>query len=485
MNRMMPPADREEFVRQSCHGEVPLDARLEPWMLECMGDQRLFDRVAEFGSPLNVIHTEPMEQNVDALRQVASERKIDLKIFFARKSNKCLSFVDQAKRSGIGVDTASENEVRQCLDRGIDPGQLICTAAVKSEALLQRCIDRQICIVVDNLDELNRIVSIAKTVERSASIALRLGGFHHDGRKLPTRFGFDVGRDATLCERLSDLPITVLGVHFHLDGYDAGQRVAALTESLDWINRLRRGGHSPVFIDMGGGFPMSYLQSGQQWKRFWDEHRSALLGQRSEVTYRNHGLGLNVHRGEVIGEPNSYPYSQSPTKGDWLRSILDFPVAGVSIAERIASSNVELRCEPGRCLMDGCGMTVASVEFRKQDAEGHWLIGLSMNRTQCRTSSDDFLVDPILLPCNRSDHRSKSGYLVGAYCTESELLSLRHLVFPHGVRCGDLVVFPNTAGYLMHFLESRSHQFPLAKNYLWQSDSLDPIDHQPDHACTA
>jgi len=26
------------------------------------------------------------------------------------------------------------------------------------------------------------------------------------------------------------------------------------------------------------------------------------------------------------------------------------------------------------------------------------------------------------------------------------------------------MVFPNTAGYLMHFLESRSHQFPLARN---------------------
>jgi diaminopimelate decarboxylase len=25
-------------------------------------------------------------------------------------------------------------------------------------------------------------------------------------------------------------------------------------------------------------------------------------------------------------------------------------------------------------------------------------------------------------------------------------------------------VFPNTAGYLMHFVESRSHRFPLARN---------------------
>ena len=36
--------------------------------------------------------------------------------------------------------------------------------------------------------------------------------------------------------------------------------------------------------------------------------------------------------------------------------------------------------------------------------------------------------------------------------------------FPQGVKPADLMVFPNTAGYLMHFLESRSHQFPLAQN---------------------
>ena len=55
------------------------------------------------------------------------------------------------------------------------------------------------------------------------------------------------------------------------------------------------------------------------------------------------------------------------------------------------------------------------------------------------------------------------------------------MVFPQGIRAGDLLAFPNTAGYLMHFLESRSHQFPLAKNVFIQPDSetpavLDDID---------
>ena len=44
---------------------------------------------------------------------------------------------------------------------------------------------------------------------------------------------------------------------------------------------------------------------------------------------------------------------------------------------------------------------------------------------------------------------------------------------------GDIVVFPNTAGYLMHILESTSHQIPLARNLIvgaGREPSLDPID---------
>lgn len=62
------------------------------------------------------------------------------------------------------------------------------------------------------------------------------------------------------------------------------------------------------------------------------------------------------------------------------------------------------------------------------------------------------------------------GFLTGTYCTESDLITWRRLRFPLGVARGDLLVFPNTAGYLMHFVESRAHQFPLAANLVVSPD---------------
>ncbi|TWT67399.1 Y4yA family PLP-dependent enzyme [Allorhodopirellula solitaria] len=450
-------------------------------MQQLLVNAELDDLIRLHGSPLNIVNPLPMGQNISQLTQVAKDRDVDFQVFFARKSNRCLTFVDQAAQCGAGIDTASQNEVQQCIDCGMDPHRIICTAAVKSESLIHNCLRHGVCICIDNEDELSLVEYEADRLGCVASIALRIGGFEHEGAKLVTRFGFDVDRDRGIVDRFSESSLRIDGIHFHLDGYDAAQRVTGIRTACDWIERLRRSGQSPTFIDMGGGFPISYLESEQEWTDFWHEHELALRGKRDPITYRNHGLGRIVVDGTVHGSPKSYPYFQSPVRDEWFAAILDAEVDGTSIAQKIRTAGLQLRCEPGRSLMDGCGVTAARVEFRKRSANGDWLIGLSMNRTQCRTSSDDFLVDPIVVPTRDAGGEPMSGYLVGAYCTESELLSLRRLHFPNGIQRGDLVVFPNTAGYLMHFLESRSHQFPLAKNVIYQDEPgaelpLDPID---------
>lgn len=470
---------RPTNVHHLCHGELPLTARLEPWMTETVERDDLSKVLDQYGSPLNLIATEPMARNIDELNAVAASQNVNFRIYFARKSNKCLSIVKQAIRQGAGIDTASENEIVQCLGVGADPSDLICTAAVKSESLLKLCIDRQVCVAIDNHDELDAIIDLATQRNRMAIVALRLGGFDHEGIKLPTRFGFDATGDLDLTNALDRKTLTVRGIHFHLDGYDASHRVSAIQQSLRWVRLLRSSGFPIEFLDIGGGFPMSYLDDGCQWSEFWLQHDEALLGHRSQITYRNHPLGKQVHNGSVIGTASSYPYHQNPVRAEWLARILTSEFDQQSVASQLRAADVQLRCEPGRSLLDGCGMTIARVEFRKRIADGDWLIGLSMNRTQCRTSSDDFLVDPILVPTTRPSNEAISGYLVGAYCTESELISLRRLHFPWGVHRGDVIVFPNTAGYLMHFLESRSHQFPLAKNVVLTNNGsleLDPID---------
>lgn len=476
-------ADQTTELRQNCRGHVPLDARLEPWMLEVLSSPELHRWVDDFGTPLNVINTSPLVRNIDELTATTQTRGVDFRVYLARKANKCLSFVDAAAACGAGIDVASLPELQQVVNSGASGSDVICTAAIKTDELLAECVRHQVTVAIDNADELQQLRQMIDG-ERTASIALRVSGFRHANESLHSRFGIDVHLLLdflqTHGEPFSNGLVSLDGLHFHLDGYSAEQRVSAIRQCLPLIDHLRSRGHDIRFLDIGGGIPMSYLDDETQWTTFLDTHRSALLGNRPPLTYRNHGLGFSVVNGEVHGQRNTYPYFQRLVQSDWLASILDAPYDDSTIAKSFADRSLQLRCEPGRSVLDGCGITVARAVFRKRHIAGDWLIGLAMNRTQCRTSSDDFLVDPLLIP-HRTAKRTDAidGFLVGAYCTESELLSLRKLRFANGVANGDLVVFPNTAGYFMHFLESRSHQFPLAKNVVLSETghlTLDRID---------
>jgi len=486
----------EAAARERCEGVVALPARLEPWQLEICGQAELVDRwLSAHGSPLNLLDPAPMARNAAELRDAAQAFGIDLGIYFARKANKALGFVDEARRLGLGVDVAGERELAQVLERGIAGSALVMTAAVKPEPLLKLCVASGTTVVIDNADELRRLARLADDADDAdhvVSVALRLAPALADDR-LPTRFGFD--RDDALAvvdaqwtaDHASRLRID--GVHFHLDGYDPTDRVMAIDQALLLVDALRARGHAPAFVDIGGGIPMSYIDDPALWERFWDTHREALLGHGPALTFEGHGLGLLAHHGELVGRPAVYPFHQSPTRGDWLTEVLGARLTSHdgSAADGLHARGLALRCEPGRALLDGCGMTAARVSYRKQRRDGTWLIGAEMNRTQCRSSSDDFLVDPLLIHPGHGEAGDPGGratgpidgYLVGAYCIERELLTWRRMRFAHGVDVGDIVVFPNTAGYLMHILESSSHQIPLARNLLLDADGpprLDPID---------
>lgn len=474
--------------RSGCHGVVPLTARLEPWQRELCRDRgRLAQLLQLHGSALNLLDPAPLGRNASELTAAAAAADVELRIFFARKANKALVFVDEARRLGMGVDVASERELAQTLDRGLPASDIVVTAAVKPAGLLELCVAGGATVVVDNEDEIEALTAIAGRDDRHVRVAVRLAPTLADDAR-QTRFGFHAGELPSILDRhlppAPASPLTVSGVHFHLDGYDADDRIAAIGQSLELIDALRERGHDPTFIDIGGGIPMSYLEDRDAWERFWEEHRAGLLGDRAALTFEGHGLGLVQHGGEVIGRANVYPAFQQTTRGAWLEEILSSPVGGArgapTIAQALRARGLQLRCEPGRCLLDGCGLTAARVEFRKQRRDGTWLIGVAMNRTQCRSTADDFLVDPLLLRAQDAPPgRAIEGYLVGAYCIERELLTWRRMRFASGVDVGDVVVFPNTAGYFMHILESASHQIPLARNLVLAPGDepfLDAID---------
>ncbi|WP_099827101.1 Y4yA family PLP-dependent enzyme [Oceaniglobus indicus] len=464
-----------------CHGIVPLRPRLEHWMVALLRDPpTLQDMLDTHGAPLNIQSAGPFRCNITNLIECVADFDLPFLPLFARKANKCLTYVDAARDMGIGIDTASYAEVAQSLARGVAGHRIVCTAAVKDRALMSLCAANGVTVILDNFDELDLLQDVAQEAARPVPVGLRLNGFVRDGVTLYSRFGFALRDIPAIAAQLADSSVmTLQGLHFHLNGYSAEDRIAAISQALPLIRDIRPDDQHDFFLDIGGGIPMNYLADTDQWPVWLSELDRALTGARAPITQHNDGLGRAPGPDGVSGSVDSYPVAQTLVQEDWLRKILNASSGERSIARHLRDAKIALRCEPGRSLLDGCGITVARTAFVKQDSHGTSVIGVQMNRTQSRSGFAEFALDPLMVPGPAPRGPATEGYLAGTYCTESEWLTRRKMVFPQGVRPGDLMVFPNTAGYLMHFLESRSHQFPLARNVFVQSDPTAPAEPDP------
>lgn len=466
----------------ACSGLVPLPSRRFA-LLDAVERQPVAaaELIERFGSPLNLIDPAPLGGNHAELRQAADGAGVSLRVFYARKANKAIALMAHALQLGLGVDVASARELQQAIDTGATGADLIVTAAIKTDQLLRLAIDHGAVVALDHLQEAERWAAMAAGSDAPAAVRLSV--------ELPDRPPSRFGMPAAQARELAAWPALagrLHGIQFHLDGYAAGNRIAAAREAIELADALRDLGHPIGFVDIGGGIPMRYVDDACAYEEFWRRQRAALLNpELPSLTFRRHGLGLAAAGDQLIGAPAVYPVAQALVRGEWLTEILsaDGPDAGRSIGQALSDRGLQLRCEPGRSLLDGCGLTLARVAFTKPGREGTTLVGLEMNRTQLRSAADDFLVDPLLLRAGGGDAVPEpcDGHLVGAYCIERELITWRTLRFSGGVAPGDVIAFPNTAGYMMHILESASHQLPLAANVIvtaadFGSAVRDPID---------
>ncbi|MFD2594005.1 alanine racemase [Sphingobacterium griseoflavum] len=455
---------------------APLTPIIHSWIVQLLQDRDLLAETIKLeNSPVNIQSIVPFQENIAAYKRVFQQYDLKHKIYFARKANKCLTFAKAAAEAGEGIDTASHKELQQCLEAGIPGDQLILTAALKNLTLLELAVTNHVTIIIDNMDEYELLDSIVRASETKAHISVRIGGFTVAGKKLPTRFGFSL--DAAyhlITEQIKGHPfLSFTGLHFHLNGYDIAQRAAAISQCIQLADQLAALDVPCQHIDIGGGYLVNYLQQREEWETFHRELKEAVLGQRSALTYQNDALGMVLIDGKLYGEPTVYPYYNEIPKAIFLEKVLTSQSEphSLPIHELIRSRNIELRIEPGRSLLDQAGITIARVLFRKQDTEGNLLVGLEMNRTQMKSSSADFLLDPIHITHQPTEKQEPvHGYLVGGYCLEQEFLLKRKIQFATYPEIGDLIAFPNTAGYMMHFFESQAHQFALASNVFFTKD---------------
>ena len=146
-----------------------------------------------------------------------------------------------------------------------------------------------------------------------------------------------------------------------------------------------------------------------------------------------------------------------------LEAILQSPTHGGSLGAKLSAAEISLYLEPGRAHLDGAGMSVFPMQgFKRNDEHGIvTMAGLSMSLSE-QWKGSEYLPTPILLQRGPArDQRPVRAAVGGSSCMEYDVLTWRRILFPAAPRHGDLIVYPNTAGYQMDKNESEFHQLPL------------------------
>jgi len=445
----------------------PLQAKAAGWMRALLKEKELLRQwLNDFGSPLHVVTKQDFLQNTECLLKPMRERKLDGGLFFARKANKLAFFVEAAKQAGIGVDTASLSELKETLALGLDPEKIILTAIGKTEAVLRAAMDTGCLIVVENEDELSMLKQLAASRNEAVKIGLRFSGFEIEKRTIYSRFGFKLKDHQAIIDGCKDCNLNVILLHAHIDRYDIAERAMAARQLIRVSEYAREAGNNCNSIDLGGGILMCYLEHEEQWRNFQDELIAAVKGERESFTFKGDGLGYYVAGGKLEGQADLYPAWNSLAKEKFIEAVLDHKTNGKALHQEITEAKLKLYFEPGRSLLDNCGMSLADLAFRKADTLNETLYGLRMNRMNLRPFRAEFCSDPILLSYGPRARANNGAYLVGCLCSESDTIFRRKFFFPERPEPGDVFVFLNSAGYLAHHMEIGTHGDPIPRNIL-------------------
>lgn len=426
------------------------------------------------GSPLNIVLPNQAANNLERFRAVYRAHHLTGQIYFAHKASRSSALLRRLAATDAGVDIASLGELRHALGCGFTPDRILATGP-KNPEFLWLCARTGVGVVLDSEAELSTLASLVHRFGLPrVRLVLRLSGFESSGTRLlsrRSRFGIPAARLDPLLDAVvgqQDV-VELVGVAYHLDTTGLDEKALALEQCLRAAEECRRRGLRPVTIDVGGGFGVNYLADREQWERYTTALADAVLGRRPAMTWSGYGYGLRAESGTLRGVLGLYPAHRPVSGPRYLDALLAHPAAsfdGRPLGELLLEHLYDLVAEPGRALLDGCGLSLAKVLEVRRDDGGDLMVRLAAKADDIALEDHGVLLDPVVLRRDGSCGGAEGpvrAYLFGSLCLESDLITRRAVHLPAAPRVGDLMAFVNTAGYCMDFHATSAQLQPTAR----------------------
>jgi diaminopimelate decarboxylase len=238
----------------------------------------------QFGTPLFVMSESDFRARARAFKDAFDDAFADIcggvDVYYAGKSFLCTAVATWVADEGLRLDTCSGGELAVAARAGINGANLSLHGNNKSDAEINRALDMNLGrIVVDSLDELERVAKIASGRGETAKVMLRLTpGVHaHTHEFIATahedqKFGLSMAEDSTaeaglsaaeeaVAAATSYASVELLGLHCHIgsqifepDGF------ALAAEKLLTFLAAVQAKYSITLpeLDLGGGYGIAY-----------------------------------------------------------------------------------------------------------------------------------------------------------------------------------------------------------------------------------
>jgi diaminopimelate decarboxylase len=264
-------------------------------------DVPLTQLAEEFGTPLWVYSKNYLVGRFREIQQAFAE--VEPVVCYSVKANANLSILKVMQEAGSSFDVVSGGELYRVKEAGADLGRVIFAGVGKTDEELGFALESKILMFnAESEAELDAISRVASAMGLQAPVALRLNP-DIDAKthaktttgKRGNKFGMDIEKAGMLANRvLDDKHLRLSGIHMHLGSpiLTTEPYAAAVEKAAHVVADFRRRGHDTNWINLGGGFGISYRkQEGPPAARY----ASAIV-----PTVREAGCRLALEPGRFI-----------------------------------------------------------------------------------------------------------------------------------------------------------------------------------------
>lgn len=450
--------------------------------------------VNKFQLPLHIYFAPAIRQNVRAFRQVFQDLYPKGHIRFAAKACAHPEVFRIVIREGAGIDVASYYETRCALESGAPPEQLDLNGNCKEDFLITRAIQTDMLIVADSIEEFKIISGIAKQMGKSPRVIMRISGFELG--QVTAEAVFTAGKWTKFGACLEDIPdflktlgshphVRFLGFHTHIGSQitDLDPYLAVLGKLIELGHLLKETGRNCEIINIGGGFPLSYVNR-EEWDRFTERVKEGYLAsQKGDMSrifiWHNRTGGFETGpdgRIDTSHWNDDKFYSPYP-KEKMVEAILKgrVKVRGKSVNTVKALKAIgepALVIEPGRSLVGDSAVTLAKVSQARKIGGWHNLLTLEMGVTSLGTALVYMPVHrwEIINDHDRKDPEPFEAFVGGNLCFSGDMLAKYKISLQRKPLRGDIVLIRDTGSYGPQFFASNANSFPRPARVLVDTD---------------